>query len=307
MEIYQLRYFLSVADNGSFTKAAKLSHISQPSLSQQIINLEDEIGQKLFHRLNRRTVLTDAGSLLAERARRIVAEVDGTLRELSGDPQIGHRVSVGVVQTVAHFFVPAIVAYCQANRVPIELRCSEDFRTAVVDSVIQGEIDWGLISLPISDVRLEAVPLFSEPLLLAISAQHPLARQPNVAFEDLREENFIMLGNASSLTAQVHRISLEHQFELRVVHRCAQLSTVKSLTALGLGISVLPQSARSAYDPEGLIYRKLSGPPLRREIALIRHRGRHLGKGAQLFRDAALAVVGPSGDYRAPRSPASAV
>lgn len=294
MEIYQLRYFVAVAETGNFTKAAAASNISQPSLSQQIINLEDELNQKLFHRLGRQVSLTDAGHILLERARRIIAEADSTLQELKEDPSLGYRVSVGAIPTVAHFFVPAVVAHCRANEIKIDLRTREDFRMPIINAVLEGEIDWGLMSLPHADPRLEITPLFNEPLLLAISASHPLAQLEKVTFQDLKEHNFIMLGDASSLTTQIlQRISGEHEFAPNVTHRCAQIATLKSLTAMGLGISILPRSARNANDPEGLVYRKISGSAFTRDVGLVRHRRRHLSKGAKLFAQAAQAVVGP--------------
>lgn len=293
MEIYQLRYFVAVAETGSFTKAAARVHISQPSLSQQILNLEEEFGQSLFHRLGRKVTLTDAGHRLLERARQIITDADNTMRELRDDPALGHRVAVGAIQTVAIFFLPAVIAHCRANDIRIKLRSLEDFRAAILEATFEGQIDWGLITLPVADPRLEVRPLFREPLLLAVSTSHPLAEKPEVRFADLKDENFITLGDASSLTAQVQRIGIDHDFEPTITHRCAQLATVKALTAMGLGISILPQTARSAYDPAGLVYRRFSDSTPVREIALIRHRRRHLSKGAALFAEAARAVVGP--------------
>lgn len=294
MELYQLRYFLAVAETGNFTKAAGRSFVSQPSLSQQIINLEQEFGHKLFHRMGRKATLTDAGQVLLVRTRRILGEADSVLRELKEDPGLGYRVSVGAIPTVAHFFLHTVVAYCQANAITITLHTREDFRASIVASVLEGELDWGIVSQPIVEPNLEVTPLFSEPLLLALSSNHRLAGMPKITLTDLRDENFIMAGGASSLTTQlVERLSDEHAFTPNVTHRCAQLSTLKSLTALGLGVSILPRSARTAHDPEGLVYRKLEGPPLTREIIMIRHRRRHIGKGAKLFADAACAVVGP--------------
>jgi LysR family hydrogen peroxide-inducible transcriptional activator len=194
---------------------------------------------------------------------------------------------------VAHFFFPAVVAYCRASDIRLRLRSYENFRPNVVAAVLEGEIDLGLISLPLNEPRIVQTPLFSEPLLLAVSARHPLATAERVTFPDLKDENFILLGDASSLAAQVRRISGDYDFEPRIAHRCAQLATVKSLTAMGLGVSILPRSARNANDPEGLVYRKFTGAAPTREIALISHYRRHLGKGAQLFIDAARAVVGP--------------
>ncbi|HEY4302676.1 MAG TPA: LysR family transcriptional regulator [Candidatus Didemnitutus sp.] len=294
MEIYQLRYFIAVSEEGSFTKAASRLHISQPSLSQQVLNLEEELGQKLFHRLGRQVSLTDAGQTLLQRARDIVSETDETLRELREDPALGFRVNVGAIPTVSHFFIPAVIAYCRTNNVRIRLFSQEDFRDGLVASLLAGEIDWGLIAVPVNDGRLEVVPLFTEPLLLAMAADHPLAKQERISLSDLRDQSFIMLGSGSSLTAQlVQRMSTAFDHSPNITHRCSQLTTLKSLTALGLGISVLPRSARTVTDPAGLVYRRLEGPPLTRGVALVRHRRRHVGKGAQLFADAALAVVGP--------------
>lgn len=293
MEIYQLRYFVAVAETGSFTKAAARSFVSQPSLSQQIANLESELGQSLFHRLGRTVSPTQAGHLLLEHARRILAEADSAVREIKESAAAGHRVVAGAIPTVAHFFFPAVIAYCRTNDIRLKLRSLENFRPLLVSAVLEGEVDLALISLPINEPRIVQTPLFSEPLLLAVDARHRLATAEQVTFADLKDENFILLGDASSLAAQVRRISGDYDFEPRIAHRCAQLATVKSLTAMGLGVSILPRSARNANDPAGLVYRKFSGPAPMREIALIHHYRRHLGKGAQMFIDAARAVVGP--------------
>lgn len=293
MEVYQLRYFIAVAETANFTKAAERSFISQPSLSQQILNLEEEVDQKLFHRLGRKVALTDAGQILLEHAYRIVTEVENATRELKEDPEQGYRVSVGIIPTVAHFFLPAVVAHCRTNEVRLTLTSYESFRAEIVTAILDGEIDLGLVSLPVDEKRLVATPLFTESLLLGLSSEHPLAAAKEVHVADLRGQNFIMLGDASSLTSQVQRLLGDLDFEPRIMHRAAQISTVKSLTALGLGVSILPRSARTANDPAGLVYRKFSGVAPTRTISLIRHYRRHLGRGAQMFADAARAVIGP--------------
>jgi LysR family hydrogen peroxide-inducible transcriptional activator len=295
MELYQLRYFLAVADTGNFTKAAQRSFISQPSLSQQILNLEEEFGQQLFHRLGRKAVLTEAGKTLMEGARRILGDVDQTLQELKESSGLGPKVTVGAIPTVAPFFFPAILAYCRATDTALNLQTHEDFRRPLAEAVLDGHLDWALISLPFNEPRLHIDKLYSEPLWVAMSATHRLSQVEQLTFESLRDEQFILLGEASTLTLQIQRFCGDHDFEPRISHRCGQLATAKSLTAMGLGVTVLPKSARSATDPEGLIFRKFTGPVQpSRDIALVRHRRRHLGKGALLFADLARAVVGPA-------------
>jgi len=294
MDIYQLRYFLAVAETGNFTKAAQRSFISQPSLSQQIINLEEELGKQLFDRLGRKVVLTDAGNTLLEGAHRIISEFDQTMGELKSDPVLGPRVSVGAIPTVAPFFIPAVLAYCRANNIHLSLHTQEDFRRPLVEALIDGKLDWALLSLPLSEPRLQIEKLYSEPLWVAMGAGNPLVRAEKLTFEELRNENFILLGEMSTLTSQIEKYCGEHHFEPKVAHRCGQLATVKALAAMDLGISVLPQSARSATDPEGLVFRRFTGFTPSREIALVRHRRHHLGQGASLFAEAARAVVGPA-------------
>src|SRR3954447_14214002 len=98
MELHQLRYAIAVAESGNFTRAAERSHVTQPSLSQQIINLESEVGHKLFHRLGRKAVLTEAGTVFLERAKRILFEVENASKELGDHPALGRRITVGAIQ-----------------------------------------------------------------------------------------------------------------------------------------------------------------------------------------------------------------
>jgi LysR family hydrogen peroxide-inducible transcriptional activator len=294
MELYQLRYFLAVAETGNFTKAAARSFVSQPSLSQQVINLEAELGQQLFHRLGRKAVLTESGKTLLEGARRILGDVDQTLHDLKESNVLGPKVTVGAIPTVAPFLFPAVIAHCRASEILLDIHTEEDFRRPLAEAVLDGRLDWALISLPFNEPRLHIERLYTEPLWVAMSASHPLATAKDLRFESLKEENFILLGEASTLTLQIQHFCGDHDFEPRISHRCAQLSTAKSLVAMGLGITVLPKSARSATDPEGLVFRKFTGPVQpSRDIALVRHRRRRLGPGAQLFADVARAVVGP--------------
>src|SRR5215212_8396873 len=105
MELHQLRYFVAVAETENFTRAAERSNVSQPSLSQQISKLEGEVGHKLFHRLGRKAVITEAGAAFLDRARRILFEVETASKELSDHPSLGRKITVGAVQTVMPFLV----------------------------------------------------------------------------------------------------------------------------------------------------------------------------------------------------------
>ncbi|MEJ1974464.1 MAG: LysR family transcriptional regulator [Lacunisphaera sp.] len=138
--------------------------ISQPSLSQQILNLEEELGQQLFHRLGRKAVLTESGKTLLEGARRILGDVDQTLHELKESNVLGPKVTVGAIPTVAPFLFPALIAHCRASEILLDIHTQEDFRRPLAESVLEGRLDWALISLPFNEPRLHIEKLYSEPL-----------------------------------------------------------------------------------------------------------------------------------------------
>jgi LysR family hydrogen peroxide-inducible transcriptional activator len=283
MELHQLRYFVAVAETGNFTRAAERSHISQPSLSQQIINLEGEVGHKLFHRLSRKAILTEAGTAFLERARRILFEVDNATKELSDSPNLGRKISVGAIPTVAPYLLPTLLTRCRERHPNLEIFVREDFRTHLVRAAVEGDLDLAIIALPIVEAQLSVETILTEPLLLVVAKNHPLAKRPKVTPADLATETFVMLGTSSSLTTQVQNFCGDHHFQPRIGYRCSQVATVKALVALGVGISILPQVARAAEDKASLAYIVLDGGAPVRELGVVRHVQRYQSRGAEQF------------------------
>ncbi len=282
MDLQQLRYVAAVADTGNFTRAAERCFVSQPSLSQQIINLEDELGHKLFHRLGRRAVPTEAGAAFIERSKRILADVENAAREIRDDPELGRRIVIGVIPTIAPYLLPPVFQRCRIEYPKLVVHAREDFRLGLTRAVMDGEIDVALVSLPVKDPQLSVEPLFTEKLMLVVGREHPLAKAKTVSATDLIDQTFILLGDSSSLTSQVQRFCGDHNFEPKIGYRCSQVTTVKAIAALGLGISILPQVTRSADDRD-LLYRELSGRSPTREIAIIRHLQRYQSRGSEAF------------------------
>lgn len=282
MELQQFRYAVAVADAANFTRAAERCFVSQPSLSQQLINLEAELGHKLFHRLGRRAVPTEAGAAFLVRARRILAEVENTTREIRDDPSFGRRIVVGAIPSVAPYLLPPILDRCRKAHADLVIHVREDFRLPLCRAVVEGELDMALVSLPVKDPQLSVESVLTEPLLLVVHRNHPLATKDEVSAADLADETFILLGDSSSLTSQIQRFCGDHNFEPKIGFRCAQIRTVKAMASLGLGISILPQVAKSSQDQE-LVYRQLSGRAPQREIAVVRHLQRYQSKGTEAF------------------------
>jgi len=283
MEIHQLRYVVAVAETGNFTRASERCSITQPSLSQQILNLEKEVGHKLFHRLGRKAVLTEAGATFLERARRILFEVENAAKELKDHPSLDRRITVGAVPTVAPYLLAPLVARCRETHPNLLVHVREDFRSDLCRLVVEGELDLAVVTLPIKDHRLSIEPLLTEPLLLVVGKGHPLAGRSEITANDLAEETFVTMGDSSTLAAQIRSFCGDHNFAPKIGYRCAQVATLKLFVAMGAGISILPQVAQLPADRDSLTYLRLTGSAPTRELAVIRHLQRYQSRGAEQF------------------------
>src|SRR4051812_23103737 len=283
MELHQLRYFVAIAETGNFTRAAERSNVSQPSLSQQILKLESEVGHKLFHRLGRKAVLTEAGVAFLERARRILFEVENAAKELSDHPSLGRRINVGAVQTVMPYLITPLIARTRETHPNLLIDAQEDFRSDLVRAVVEGDVDLAIVPLPVKDHRVAIEPLLTEPLLLVVGKGHPFASRTDINIGDLAEETFVSLGEASSLASQIRTFFGDQKFQPRIGFRCAQVATLKLFVSNGLGISLLPQLARLPADRDVLTYLRLTGMTPTRELVVIRHLQRYQSRGAEQF------------------------
>ena len=283
MELHQLRYLVAVADTGNFTRAAERCNVTQPSLSQQILNLESEVGHNLFHRLGRKAVLPEAGATFLERARRILFEVENAAKELSDHPSLERKITVGAVQTVMPYLVVPLLAKSREKLPNLTVDAREDFRSDLVRAVVEGELDLAVVPLPVNDHRISIEPILTEPLLLVVGKNHPIARRSEINISEIAEESFISMGTSSTLAEQIRVFFGGQKFAPRISYRCAQVRTVKLLVSLGLGISILPQLARQAHDGDTLVYLRLTGFQPTRELAVIRHMQRYQSRGAEQF------------------------
>jgi LysR family transcriptional regulator, hydrogen peroxide-inducible genes activator len=282
MELHQLRYFVAVAQTGSFTRAAELCLISQPSLSQQVKKLEDGLGQRLLDRLGKRAALTDAGKALLERATHILAAVDNAERQLKDfDQSVSGRLAIGAIPTVAPYLLPdALRAFTRAYP-SVELIIQEDLTAHLLAAAAAGDLDLALVALPITDDRLAVEPLFTEPLLLALPLGHRFQRG-RVSLNEVREERFIVLDEMHCLGEQLQSICNEAGCQ-RIACRSSQLSTVQTLIALGQGVSLLPAMAQAADRSRRVAYRPLAEPQPTRTIVAVWHKYRYHSTAAEFF------------------------
>ena len=283
MELSQLRYVQAIADTGNFTRAADKVGITQPSLSQQIINLEKEIGHRLFHRLGRKAVLTEAGVVFLERARRILFEVENASKELSDHPSLERRITVGAIPTVAPYLLPPLIEQAKTRFPNLQIDVREDYRSDLLRSVLDGEVDLAIAAAPITNPRLSLQHLLTEPLMLVVSSDHALAKKTEITPEDIAGETFVMLGSSSSVADQIKGFFGDRQLIPRVGFRCAQVPTAKLFVGLGYGVSILPRAVRLPSDAKTLSYLDIHGGNPSRELHIVRHMQRYQSRGAEQF------------------------
>lgn len=248
MEIRQLTYFLAVADTGSFTRAADRCHVAQPSLSQQIRKLETTLGSVLFDRQPRGAVLTEAGSALLPRARRIIAELNAVDLAIKQDIETGAGpLNVGAIPTMAPFLLPRLMQRFTRQFPRCTLTLREDFTERLIEALVDNELDIAVMSTPVEDPALSIEVLGKERLLLAAAKDYKLPTAPaNLAIGDLRQQPAVVLHEMHCLGQQIESFCSARRVTRRIVCRSTQLDTVLRLVGLGVGISLVPEMCARA-------------------------------------------------------------
>jgi LysR family transcriptional regulator, hydrogen peroxide-inducible genes activator len=272
MEIHQLTYFVAVAETGSFTRAAEHCNVAQPSLSQQIMKLEQELGEPLFDRLPRRVVLTEAGRMLLPRANLILAELQDIKLGLNEDIADGRGVlSVGFIPTIAPFVLPRVIKRFSLDFPLATLSVTEDLTENLVRDIADGKLDVGITSLPINNKLIRTQELLSEPLLVASSLEHDILNRALLHVKELDDFPFIALNEVHCLGEQIQSFCYQQDLNVQIVCHTSQLTTVQNCVALGLGVSLVPQALALSDKSERISYRALSDAAPQRKIAAATH------------------------------------
>jgi len=275
MELNQLRYFIAVADALSFTEAAGRLHVSQPALSYQIKRLENELGARLFDRTSRKVSLTVDGRTFLPLARSVLLKVDEAARVM--DERLGvetGQVTFGVIPSIGAYVVPHILASFRRNFPGIEVLLVEASALTLERKLLDGEVDFAIVTEPAAPETLDVTPLMTEELLLVVPLHHSLAERESVALAELNEEDFVLLGGSFTLGTLVIDLCRRAGFEPKVAYQAGSLETVKSFVRHDLGIAVLPSLAM-LWPPEDSIVAIPFAVPLTRVITLVRAKGRY--------------------------------
>ena len=272
MEIHQLRYFVAVAQEKSFSRAAEKVRVAQPSLSQQIQKLEGELGQPLFDRLVRQVVLTEAGHAFLPYAQRILTEVSSAQRFLTDRSESpAGEVRVGILPTIAPFIIQDLLA-STAKRLPqIELNIVEEVTDQLVRRVEEGEIDLAILSTCRFSSAGALEKCADEPLLAAVPKGHFLASRGEISGRDLAKETVLILPESHCLSRQIHKWCLMHRVPDKRVG-ALQLATLLAMVSAGRGVSLIPKTAaRALRESSGCAFLPFKAAKPTRELNLLRN------------------------------------
>ncbi|PYI97831.1 MAG: hypothetical protein DME98_06790 [Verrucomicrobia bacterium] len=297
MEIHQLRYFVAVAEEGSFSRAAAKVRVAQPSLSQQIRKLEAEVGQPLFDRLPRSVVLTEAGRCLIDYARQILASIGDARRcvdELKD--QVSGRLAVGAIPTIAPYVLPELIGRFQKQYPEVTLGIVEDVTDGITRRVEGGELDVALVSTCQQSPALRRESLGNEPLLALLPKRHPLAKKDRVTLDDLKSQRFLLLHEMHCLSHQVNHLLEANRLRPEMALAGSQLGTIANMVAAAIGVSIVPQMMVKHHSTPGCVSLPFAPPVPERELNLLYNPLRFQSKAAAAFRREAAAAFSPPPD-----------
>jgi LysR family hydrogen peroxide-inducible transcriptional activator len=244
MNLRDLRYLVALADHRHFGRAAAASFVSQPTLSTQIRKLEDELGVPLVERTPRKVMLTAAGRDIAERARRIVADVE-QMKEAarrSQDPEAG-TVRLGMFPTLGPYLLPHVVPQIRARFPRLELLLIEEKSDVLLSRLREGQLDAALLALPLHDEQLHVEFLFEEPFLLAVPETHPLAGRESLSLKELANERLLLLEDGHCLREQALDVCQLAGSGEKTGFQATSLETLRQMVAANVGVTLLPMLA----------------------------------------------------------------
>jgi LysR family transcriptional regulator, hydrogen peroxide-inducible genes activator len=282
LEVHQLKYFCAVARHGTFTRAADVEHVAQPSLSQQILKLEAELGSRLFDRLPRSARLTVAGKAFLPKAERILRELEEAkteLQEMAGNEK--GDIAVGIIPTIAAYLLPKLLRGFAARHPLITVKIIEDITPALLQRLHEGTIDMAIAALPIAGKELAAEELFEEKFYAVLPKTHPRASRASISLAELNREPFLLLKEGhcfrDSLIAACHKSKVTPS----VVFESGQFATILAMVSAGMGVSAVP--AMAVQPQAGCKFIPISGKHSTRKVGIITSRNHYQSRAQRLL------------------------
>jgi DNA-binding transcriptional LysR family regulator len=284
-DLRQLRAFVAVADEGSFTLAAKKLFLTQSAISHSMKALEDSLGCRLLERLGKKTVLTEEGEVFLRRCRRVLGELEDASRELDGLKRWGQgRIRIGAPHAICQFLLPTVLREFRDCFPRCEPSLESDDTARLLERMNDHELDVVLGLCPRSGTIETCRTLFRDRMTFIVPPEHPWAETGEADVADLSRTQFIIYARA----IETHKLLEEHFDQLGVRTRPHQvlgdMETIKGMVKVGLGVGIVaPWVAKKEFDEGSLIAIPLSGEPIEREWGIFHNGDRHLSLIEETF------------------------
>lgn len=272
MNLRALQYFVKLADLRHFSKAADACFVSQPTLSTQIKKLEDELGVQLVERSPKNIMLTPVGEEIADRARLVLSDIDQirAVARRSGNPAKG-SVRLGLFPTLAPYLLPHVVPQIRETYPNLRLQLAEEKTETILTMLRQGELDAGLLALPIHDEGLEMEILFEEPFVVAAPADHSLSKKRQISMKDLDGTELLLLEEGHCLREHALEVCALAGAHERVDFHATSMETLRQMVAASVGVTLMP--LLSVKPPiaktQNVVIRPFVDPAPNRTVALV--------------------------------------
>ncbi|WKA60423.1 LysR family transcriptional regulator [Planococcus shenhongbingii] len=242
MDIRQLSYFIEVARHRSFTKAALALHVTQPTLSKMVKNLEEEMDVTLFDRTSRKIVLTDAGEVVFIQAQKIVNSLDDLTSSLYDVMNLKKgKINIGLPPVISTLFFPTIIAEFQKAYPDVAILLAEDGAKKVEQKVLDGEVDLGFVMLPVDEEKFDVVPFVHEEIKLLVHESHPLANRGIINLVECKNDSFLLLSKEFTLNSRTVEFCISEGFTPKIAYESSQWDFIVGMVEKNLGVTLMPK------------------------------------------------------------------
>ena len=300
MNLRDLRYLVALAEHKHFGRAADSVFVSQPTLSTQIMKLEEELGVSLVERTPRKVLLTEVGQEIVKRAREVLTEIE-QIREIARrtlDPESG-SLRLGIFPTLGPYLLPHVVPRIRKRYPRLELLLVEEKTEEILRQLREGRLDAAVLALPVHDAHLHVERLFDEPFVLAVPTDHPLAKRSSISLNQLEDQSLLLLEEGHCLREQALEVCQLAGAAEKGGFRATSLETLRQMVAADVGITLLPMLAVKPPIPanEHIRLVQFHRRPPSRHIAMIWRKSSamhaFLREFAQLLRQLPVALLEP--------------
>ena len=278
MDLRQLEIIRAIANTGSFTAAGEKLHVSQSAISRQVLLLEAELGEPVFHRIGRRIRITPAGEALLQLSHRVFQDVHDTVSQIS-EKQESLRGTMRLVggMTVCLYVFPSLLAEVRRTHPNLDLKITVGSGERSIALLRSGSGDLGLVTLPVDAADLEAVPVLEEELLLVTYPAHPLAKKRSITPADLNRQPFILFETGSITRRLVEDFFTRERIDPEIVMETENVEIIKAMVRHGVGISIIPwQAATADVRTKQLFCSRISAHALHRQTGWLYPKMRRL-------------------------------